>query len=166
LNEAAPRNGRRTTQLTRTDWPRLVSVTAGSQRLERAGWNGPVPLLSLLAARSNALAPHGRGKGRDMPRRRTTLTPAGGGTGSSNPFPSSGESANHRFAHGAFQCRIFQAPSRHHRNAPSAVVGSSRISKPTGGARKTTALIGFSITVCAHGLSARFSTRGALAVAE
>ena len=94
MNAAAPGNGRRTTQLTRTDWPRPVSVTAGSQRLERAGWNGPVPLLSLLAAGSNALAPHGRGKGRDMPRRRTTLTPAGGGTGSSNPFPSSGESTN------------------------------------------------------------------------
>ena len=100
MNAAAPRNGRRTTQLTRTDWPRPVSVTAGSQRLERAGWNGPVPLLSLLAAGSNALAPHGRGKGRDMPRRRTTLTPAGGGTGSSNPFPSGGESANHRFRGG------------------------------------------------------------------
>jgi hypothetical protein len=92
LNAASPRNGRRTTQLTRTDWPRPVSVTAGSQRHERAGWNGPAPLLSLLAAGSNALAPHGRGKGRDMPRRRTTLTPAGGGTGSSNPFPSSRES--------------------------------------------------------------------------
>jgi CheY-like chemotaxis protein len=65
------------TQLTRTDWPLPVSVAAGSQRHERAGWNGPAPLLSLLAAGSNALAPHGRGKGRDVPRRRRALTPAG-----------------------------------------------------------------------------------------
>jgi len=77
FDAAAPGNGRRTTQLTRTDWPRPVSVAAGSQRHERAGWNGPAPLLSLLAAGSTALAPHGRGKGRDMPRCRTALTPAG-----------------------------------------------------------------------------------------
>ena len=74
MNAAAPGNGRRTTQLTRTDWPRPVSVAAGSQRHERAGWNGPAPLLSLLAAGSNALAPHGRGKGRDMPRRSAERT--------------------------------------------------------------------------------------------
>jgi len=36
-----------------------------------------------------------------------------GGTDGSNPVPSSGESANHRFAHGAFQGRIFQAPAEH-----------------------------------------------------
>ena len=77
MNAAAPGNGRRSTQPTRTDWPRPVSVAAGSQRHARAGWNGPAPLLSLLAAGSNARAPHGRGKGRDMPRRRTALIPAG-----------------------------------------------------------------------------------------
>jgi hypothetical protein len=77
LDAAAPGNGWRATQLTGTGWPRPVSVAAGSQRHERAGWNGPAPLLLLLAAGSNALAPHGRGKGRDMPRRRTALIPAG-----------------------------------------------------------------------------------------
>jgi hypothetical protein len=52
------------------------SVAAGSQRHERAGWNGPAPLPPLLAAGSNALAPNGRGKGRDRPRHRAALTPA------------------------------------------------------------------------------------------
>ena len=42
----------------------------GSQRHERAGWNGPAPLLLSLAAGSNALAPYRRGKGRDTPRHR------------------------------------------------------------------------------------------------
>src|SRR5215813_2338097 len=58
------------TQLTESVWPRPVSVAAGSQRHERAGWNGPAPLSPLLAAGSNALAPYGRGKGRDTPRHR------------------------------------------------------------------------------------------------
>ena len=54
------------TQLTESVWPRPVSVAAGSQRHERAGWNGPAPLLPLLSVGSNALAPHGRDKGRDI----------------------------------------------------------------------------------------------------
>jgi hypothetical protein len=62
------------TQLTESVWPRPVSVVAGSQRHERAGWNGPAPLPPLLAAGSNALAPNGRGKGRDTPRHRAALT--------------------------------------------------------------------------------------------
>src|SRR5262245_60140493 len=60
-------------------WPRPVSVAAGSQRHERAGWYGPAPLPPLLAAGSNALAPYGRGKGRDTPRHRAALTPAASG---------------------------------------------------------------------------------------
>jgi hypothetical protein len=67
------------TQLTESVWPRPVSVAAGSQRHERAGWSGPAPLLPLLAAGSNALAPYGRGKGRDTPRHRAALTPAASG---------------------------------------------------------------------------------------
>jgi len=67
------------TQLTESVWPRPVSVAAGSQRHERAGWNGPAPLPPLLAAGSNALAPYGRGKGRDTPRHRAALTPAATG---------------------------------------------------------------------------------------
>jgi len=39
------------------------------------GWNGPAPLPPSLAAASNALAPYGRGEGRDTPRRRAALTP-------------------------------------------------------------------------------------------
>ena len=50
-----------------------MSVAAGSQRHERAGWDGPASLLPSLAAGSNALAPFGRGKGRDTPRHRTAL---------------------------------------------------------------------------------------------
>ena len=60
-----------------TGWPRPVSVAAGSQRRERAGWNGRAPLPPSLAAGSNALAPYGRGEGRDTPRRRAALTPSG-----------------------------------------------------------------------------------------
>src|SRR5215471_17768043 len=67
------------TQLTESVWPRPVSVAAGSQRHERAGWNGSAPLPPLLAAGSNALAPYGRGKGRDTPRHRAALTPAASG---------------------------------------------------------------------------------------
>ena len=47
------------TQLTATVWSRPVSEAAGSQRHERAGWNGPAPLPPWLAAGSNALAPLG-----------------------------------------------------------------------------------------------------------
>jgi hypothetical protein len=63
------------TQLTESVWPRPVSVPAGSQRRERAGWNGPAPLPPSLAAGSNALAPYGRGEGRDTPRRGAAFTP-------------------------------------------------------------------------------------------
>ena len=45
----------------------------GSQRHQRAGWNGPAPPPPVLAAGSNALALCGRGKGRDRPRRQTAL---------------------------------------------------------------------------------------------
>ena len=57
-----PGNERRVAQLRGTVRPRPVSVAAGSQRHERAGWDGPAPLLPLLAAGSNALAPYGAGQ--------------------------------------------------------------------------------------------------------
>jgi hypothetical protein len=76
-----PGNGRRVAQLKGTVRPRPVSMAAGSQRHERAGWDGPAPLLPLLAAGGNALAPYGRGKGRDTPRHRTALIPAAGYSG-------------------------------------------------------------------------------------
>src|SRR5215472_17016814 len=59
-----------TTHLTAVDLAAAGELAAGSQPHERAGWNGPAPLSPLLAAGSNALAPYGRGKGRDTPRHR------------------------------------------------------------------------------------------------
>ena len=57
-------------------WPRPVSEAAGSQRQERAGWNGPAPLPPLLAAGSNALAPLGGVKAAIRP---VTPRPLSGG---------------------------------------------------------------------------------------
>jgi hypothetical protein len=64
------------TQLTVTVWPRSVSLAAGSQRHERAGWSGlaPLPPWLALATGSNALAPLGGVEGRDTPRQRAALT--------------------------------------------------------------------------------------------
>ena len=74
-----PGNERRVAQLRGTVRPRPVSVAAGSQRHERAGWDGPAPLLPLLAAGSNALAPYGAGqRPRYAPPPYTPLIPAAG----------------------------------------------------------------------------------------
>jgi len=55
-----------------------ASERGGGKSAPRArGMEWPRAPAVVVAAGSNALAPHGRGKGRDIPRRRTALTPAG-----------------------------------------------------------------------------------------